>query len=308
VARLVRNPNYWNQPYPCLDEVDLMVVGDPATQALQLQAGQIDIAQDLPPAQLATLRNAPGVKIEVYPSLAEELIRLQRVKQPAFADINVRKAMNYAIDKQAIANVVYFGTAKPMDSEMPRTLYYVPQTPYTYDLDKAKELMAKSGFPNGFKTQLVIASSDPVESGIATIVKDQLGKIGINVDIQQVEAGTKLEMRSKRAFEMFLASTSADQNDPESFWEFCCAAGFGLGSAWTDYNNPDVISQFAEVKKTGGDKRGELFAQMQKEVWDDAAQLYLVFIDAPMGLRSNVQGFVLPPTRHHFLETVYKTK
>jgi ABC-type transport system substrate-binding protein len=115
-------------------------------------------------------------------------------------------------------------------------------------------------------------------------------------------------MRSKRAFEMFLASTSADQNDPESFWEFCCAAGFGLGSAWTDYNNPDVISQFAEVKKTGGDKRGELFAQMQKEVWDDAAQLYLVFIDAPMGLRSNVQGFVLPPTRHHFLETVYKTK
>src|SRR5579871_3478759 len=115
VARLVRNANYWNQPYPCLDEVQLMVVGDPATQALQLQAGQIDIAQDLPPSQLATLRNAPGVKIAVYPSLAEELIRLQRVKQPAFGDINVRKAMNYAIDKKAIASVVYLGTAKVQD-------------------------------------------------------------------------------------------------------------------------------------------------------------------------------------------------
>jgi peptide/nickel transport system substrate-binding protein len=307
VARLVRNPNYWNQPYPCLDGVDLMVVADPATQALQLQAGQIDIAQELPPAQLASLATSPGVKIEIFPSLAEELIRLQRVKQPAFADVNVRKAMNYAVDKKAIANAVFFGTATEQDSEMPRTLFYVPQTPYTYDLAKAKELMAQSAFPNGFTTELVIASNDQVESGIATIVKDQLGKIGINVNIQQVEAGTKLELRSQRAFEMFLASTSADQTDPESFWEFCCAAGFGLGSAWTDYNNPEVISQFAEVKKTGGPRRAELFAQMQKTVWDEAAQLYLVFIDAPMGIRSNVEGFVLPPTRHHQLETVYKT-
>jgi peptide/nickel transport system substrate-binding protein len=307
VARLVRNPNYFNPAYPCLDAVELMVVGDPATQALQLQAGQIDVAQELPPSQLASLRTAPGVKVEVFPSLAEQLIRLQRVKQPAFADANVRKAMNYAIDKEAIANVVFFGTAKVQDSEMPRTLYYVPQTPYAYDVEKAKELMAQSAFPNGFTTELVIASSDPVESGIATVVKDQLAKIGITVNIQQVEAGTKLELRGKRAFEMFLASTSADQIDPESFWEFCCASGFGLGSAWTDYENPSVIAQFAEIKKTGGEKRAELFAQMQKEVWDDAAQLYLVFIDAPIGMRANVEGFVLPPTRHHNFTTVYKT-
>jgi peptide/nickel transport system substrate-binding protein len=308
VARLVRNPYYWNQPYPCLDEVQLMVVGDPATQALQLQAGQIDIAEALPPSQLATLRKAPGVKIQIFPSLAEELIRLQRVKQPAFADINVRKAMNYAINKKAIADVVYFGTATVQDSEMPRTKYYVAQKPYTYDVAKAKELMAKSKFPNGFTTQLLIASGDPVETGIATIVKDQLGKIGINVNVQQVEAGTKFELRNKRQFEMFLASTSADQIDPESFWEFCCAAGFNMGSAFTDYNNSSVIQQFAEVKKTGGEKRGELFAQMQKEVWDDAAQLYLVFIDAPIGLRDNVHGFSMPPTEHYQFQTIYKTK
>lgn len=308
VARLAHNPYYFNQPYPCLDAVELMVVGDPSTQALQLQAGQIDVAQELPPAQLESLRSTPGVKVEIYPSLAEQLIRLQRVKQPAFADVNVRKAMNYAIDKQAIANVVFFGTATEQDSEMPRTLYYVPQTPYTYDVEKAKELMAQSAFPDGFTTELVIASNDPVETGISTIVKDQLAKIGITVNIQQVEAGTKLEPRSKRAFEMFLASTSADQIDPESFWEFCCASGYGLGSAWTDYENPEVIAQFAEVKKTSGDKRGELFAAMQKVVWDDAAQLYLVFIDAPIGLRTNVEGFVMPPTRHHDLTTTYKTK
>ncbi len=59
----------------------------------------------------------------------------------------------------------------------------------------------------------------------------------------------------------------------------------------------------------GGDpaKREQLFADMQKIVWDDAAQLYLVFLDAPIGIRTNVKGFVLPPSRHHYLEKVYTT-
>ena len=309
LVRLTRNPHYWAQPYPCLDEVQLLVVGDSTTQALQLQAGQIDIAQELPPAQLASLRTMPGVTVPVFPTLAEELIRLQRVKQPAFADVNVRKAMNYAIDKQAIADAVFFGTGSVQDSEMPRTRYYVAQTPYTYDVAKAKELMAASGFADGFTTELLIASGDPVENGIATIVKDQLAEIGITVNIQQVEAGTKFELRGNRQFEMFLATTSSDMIDPQTFWEFCCAAGFDIGSAWTDYVEDDMLAMFEAVKAEGDDaKRAELFAQMQKKAWDDAAQLYLVFIDAPMGIRSNVQGFVLPPTRHHHLETVYKTE
>lgn len=306
---LKRNPFYWNQPYPCLDEVHLVVVGDSNTQALQLQAGQVDIAQELPPSQIAALKNAPGVTVPIFPTLAAELIRLQRTSQPAFQDKNVRQAMNYAIDKQAIVDTVFFGTATVENSEMPRTKFYDKTlAPYTYDPEKAKQLMAASEFPNGFNTKLLIASGDPVEGGIATIVKDQLAVIGINVEVQQVEAGTKFELRGKKEFEMFLATTSADQIDPQIFWWFCCAQGFGLGSAFTDYLNPQVQALFAQVQTEGDEaKRADLFRQMQKLVWDDAAQLYLVFLDAPMGIRSNVQGFVLPPTRHHYLETVYKT-
>ncbi|MFT3723347.1 MAG: ABC transporter substrate-binding protein [Hyphomonadaceae bacterium] len=305
LAKLVRNPHYWNQPYPCIDEVRLAVVGDSATQAIQLRAGQVDIVQDPLPSQLVELERAPHIKIDVSPTLAGQLIRLQRVTQPAFADINVRKAMNYAIDKAAIARVVFFGTASVMDSELPRTKFYVPQTPYTYDLQKAQQLMAQSGYRNGFRTELLIASGDPVESGIATIVKYQLAKIGITVDIQQVEAGTKFQLRGKKQFEMFLASTSADQIDPEGYWEFCCASGFGFDSAWTDYRRTQMLDLFAEVKHVAGSRREEIFASMQKIGWDDAAQLYLVFMDAPIAMRDRVHGFKSAPTRHLYLETVY---
>lgn len=304
-ARLVRNPYYWNQPYPCVDEVRLTVVGDSATQAIQLRAGQVDIVQDPLPSQLVELERAPHIKLELSPTLAGELIRLQRSTQPAFADINVRKAMNYAIDKDAIARVVFFGTASAMDSELPRTKFYVPQTPFTFDPEKARQLMSESRYPDGFKTELLIASGDPVEAGIATIVKYQLAKIGIVVDIQQAEAGTKFQLRGKKQFEMFLASTSADQIDPESYWEFCCASGFGFDSAWTDYRAPEMLRLFAEVKGAAGLRRAELFAQMQKLGWDDAAQLYLVFVDAPVAMRDRVYGFRSTPTRHLYLETVY---
>jgi peptide/nickel transport system substrate-binding protein len=168
--------------------------------------------------------------------------------------------------------------------------------------------MEASGFPNGFTTELLIASGDPVETGISTIVKAQLAEIGITVNIQQVEAGTKFDLRNNRQFEMFLASTSADQIDPQGFWSFCCAAQRNRGSAFTDYIEEDMIALYEEVTKTGGPRRAEIFAEMQAIGWDDAAQLFLVFIDAPIGVRSNVQGFVVPPTRIHVLDTVYKTE
>jgi peptide/nickel transport system substrate-binding protein len=214
---LKRNPYYWNQPYPCLDEVDVVVVGDSNTQALQLQAGQIDIAQDIPPNQIQTLQNTPGVTVPTFPTWASTLVRLNRNKQPAFQDVNVRQAMNYAIDKQGIIDTVLFGTGQVMDSELPRTPNYVPQTPYAYDVEKAKQLMAASQYPNGFSTTILTAAGDSLENGIAAIVKDNLAAIGIQVEIQQVEASTKFDLRGKEDYEMFMATTSSDTFDDSGF-------------------------------------------------------------------------------------------
>jgi ABC-type transport system substrate-binding protein len=89
-----------------------------------------------------------------------------------------------------------------------------------------------------------------------------------------VEAGTKFKLRGKKDFEMFLATTSADQIDLQIFWWFCCAQGFGLDSAYTDYLNQENQDLFAKVSVEGDEaKRAGLFARMQKIVWEDAAQL-----------------------------------
>jgi len=308
-AVLKRNPNYWNQPYPCLDEVDLVVVGDSNTQSLQVQAGQVDIAEEIPPSQIASLKSASGVTVPTFPTLAMSLIRLQKTKQPAFQDKNVRLAMNYAIDKEAIIKTVLFGVGAPVNSVLPRTKFWdKSNSPYPYDVAKAKQLMAQSKYPNGFKTTVLTASGDSVENGIATVVKQQLAVIGIDVTIQQVEAGTKFQLRNDKKYEMFMTNTSADQIDPEVFFWFCCAEGYNIGSAWTDYHNQQVDDVFAQIQKEGDPtKRAALFKQEQDLTWADAPDLYINFIDATLAIRSNVKGFILPPTRHHYLEFVYKT-
>ena len=304
---LKRNPYYWDQPYPCLDEIDFNVVGDSNTQALQLQSGQTDIAQEIPANQIAALRNTSGVTVPTFPTWADYLIRLQRTKQPAFQDKNVRQAMNYAIDKQAIIDTVLFGTGQVMDSELPRTLNYVAQQPYTYNVDRAKQLMAQSAYPNGFKTTILTASGDSAENGIATIVKDELGAIGISVEIQQVEASAKFELRGKKDYEMFMASTSNDALDDSGFLGVTMTDCCGIDTFWTGYKNPQVESLYAQLKLEGDDaRRHSIMADIQKLVWDDAAQLYIAFLDAPVGVRSNVHGLVYPPTRHHYFWTIYK--
>jgi peptide/nickel transport system substrate-binding protein len=304
---LKRNPYYWDKPYPCLDEIDFNVVGDSNTQALQLQSGQVDIAQEIPNNQIDALRNSPGVTVPTFPTWADYLIRLQRTKQPAFQDVNVRKAMNYAIDKQSIIDTVLFGTGEVMDSEMPRTLNYVAQEPYTYNVDLAKQYMAQSAYPNGFNTTILTAAGDSAENGIATIVKEELAVIGINVQIQQVEASAKFELRGKENYEMFMATTSDDQLDDSFFLGVTQTDCCGIDTFWTSYKNPQAEALYAQLKLEGDQaKRHDLMAQLQKIVWDDAAQLYIAFLDAPVGVRSNVHGLLYPPTRHHYFWTIYK--
>jgi peptide/nickel transport system substrate-binding protein len=268
---------------------------------------QVDIAQEIPANQIDALRNTPGVTVPTFPTWADYLIRIQRKKQPAFQDINVRIAMNYAIDKQAIIDTVLFGTGQVTDSEMPRTLNYVAQQPYTYNVDVAKQFMAKSTYPNGFSTTILTAAGDSAENGVATIVKEELGVIGINVQIQQVEASAKFQLRGKEDYEMFMATTSNDALDDSGFLGVTMTDCCGIDTFWTSYKNQQAEDLYAQLKLEGDTaKRHDLMAQIQKIVWDDAAQVYIAFLDAPVGVRSNVHGLLYPPTRHHYFWTIYK--
>ena len=147
---LVKNPHYWQPGKPKVDRIVMRVVGDDNTRVLQLQSGQVDIIDFVPPNQVQPLTSA-GQKIQKVEGTAILRYTLNETVKP-LDEANVRCAMAHAIDRAAVAKNLYFGLATVARSLLPSsTLYYDANAdPVTYDLAKAKALLAKSSVPNGF--------------------------------------------------------------------------------------------------------------------------------------------------------------
>src|SRR5205823_7299386 len=163
-------------------------VPDDNTRVLKLQGGEDDIVDFVPFSQIDQLNALPGIKAHDFP-LQKTTFVILNVTKPPLDDLNVRQALNYATDKDAIIKTVFFGQAQPMNAPIPLGTYVDKESPgYPFDLAKAQALMAASSVPNGFTLPLIVANNNQDRINTAIILKDEWAKIGVNVDIQQLEA------------------------------------------------------------------------------------------------------------------------
>src|SRR3954454_8452352 len=123
--KLVKNPNYWQKGKPYLDSVTWTTVPADATRELQLKGGQAQIDEFPAYSSIQELQNTPGVTMNLFPSTRTDYLCMNEKVKP-FDDVHVRRAISYAVDRQAIIDSVLFGNGKPANSFMP------PQVPY-YD-------------------------------------------------------------------------------------------------------------------------------------------------------------------------------
>ena len=303
---LKANPHYWNASRPYLDSVQLLVMPEDNTRVLRLEAGEIDIATEPPFNQLAALSKKGGIKVQTWPLFGANLIWLNH-KRPQFQDRNVRQAMNYAIDKNAIIKSVLFGHAKPETSILPPMKLASANKPYPYDPEKAKALLKKSKQPNGFSTTLMIPSGDTVSQAIATIMQAQLGAIGIKMAINPIELNTLNGLVAKYQYDMFIELYTSDPVDPDSIFEFAAVGHQFVDSFFTHYYNPQVNKLWTQSgHEPNPAKRQKLYNEMQRIVWNDAPDIFLYYPDSRAAMRQNVHGFEINPTAHYFLENVWK--
>jgi len=211
---LKRNPNYWKNT-PAVDEVDIEYVPDDNTRVLKLQGGEDDVIDFVPFSQIDALNAQPGVKAMDFPIQQTTFVVLN-VTKPPLQDINVRQALNYATDKDAIIKTVFFGQAQPMNAPIPLGTYVDTESPgYPYNLDKAKALMAASSVPNGFNLPMIVANNNQDRINTAIILKDEWAKIGVNVDVQQLDAAAaRAAYHGEGNFMSIPSAWTNDMNDP----------------------------------------------------------------------------------------------
>lgn len=307
---LTRNEGYWDTP-AWLDEVRVNVVQDDTSRMLQLQTGDIDVALNIPANQVAALQNVPGVRAKSNKLWGLAGIALNERTVPAFKDKNVREAMSYAIDRQALIDTVLFGQGEVAKSPFYGSdiTFWTGDFEHKFDLEKAKSLMASSGFPSGFETDLTVIAGETLANETAVVLKDMLSKIGITVNVTPVEAGSWFSNWSSYNYEMLYKLGTNPVVDPAMNipFDFLQIKDGGQGAAFTDWTNADVtkIAQQALVEKDPV-KRGQMYYDLQRIVMDETPQLVLFHPYSQWAERENVHGFVIAQTSMYRLWDVWK--
>jgi peptide/nickel transport system substrate-binding protein len=307
---LQKNPNYWDAPKPYLDELEFRIVPDDNTRVIMLEAAELDIATDVPYNQIETLRQMPGIVVQVDPLSRVDYIALNHLREP-FDDVNVRKAVNYAVNKDQIIQTVLFGNAEPAQSLLPKMLWWNEEAePYPYDPDQAREFLSQSKVPDGFDTDLLISAGNSVQAQYATIVQQNLAEIGINVSIEQLDELTLYnDYFQKGEYNMLAQYHTTDIVDPDSIVNYAMNFDGGTGAIWTGYQNPKIAElTLAAQEETDPAKREEMYHQIQQMSLDDAQVLFLYFPPSRSALHDWVHDFKVQPTGNYRMWEVWTTR
>ncbi len=305
---LKKSDVYWEDGKPYLDELDFFVLTDANTRMLKFQAGELDIATDVPFSQLESLKANANYQILTDGAARFDYIAMNNTRAP-FDDKNLRQAINYAIDKDSIIKTVLFGYGKPANTMLPIMLYHADDViGYPFDLSKAQDLLSKSSAKDGFKAELIVSSGDPVGQQVAQLIKDQLTKIKGDITIRLAEPGSATDEIHALNYDWSKSYYTTDIIDPDELATFGFVSTGGAQSVWTGYKN-DQVDQLAlkGESETDESKRKDIYHQMQEMSTDDAPVIFLYYPTGRTALQKHVNNFHILPTGNYRMWEVWRS-
>lgn len=318
--KLVKNPNYWalgedGQPLPYLDGVTFEIIPDDATRILKLQAGDIQGAEFIPFARVAELQADTNLNMELFPSTKVNDIILNVRPQIGgrdnpLSDEMIRQAMNYAVNKEAIVQVVTYGVGTPMTSFMATTTpMHSGATPlYPYDLEKAKALMSESKYPDGFSTSILTLAGNQDELGTATALQQMWAAIGVKLEIKQVDNASRTDQYRAGTFDMRAGAWTNDISDPSQITSYFAYSPTidALHSGW---KSEEVDGLFeASQKEMDATKRAGQFARIQEVFNASGPTIPLYETPYPVALSKSVNGFYQIPLGNNVFREAWMAK
>jgi ABC-type transport system substrate-binding protein len=186
--RFVKNPDYWREGMPYLDVIEIRRIPDPMVAAATIEAGEADIWFAVnQPQQILDLQDK-GFQIVWGPGMFQLIALNSSDPGSIFHDLRIREAIEYALDRPAIANMIGQGLYEPLHQMASSTWpgYVEGYDPRPYDPDKARTLLAVAGYPNGFKTTMMLTETG-IDAGSA--IQAYLAEVGIEVELDVADLG-----------------------------------------------------------------------------------------------------------------------
>jgi ABC-type transport system substrate-binding protein len=304
---LVKNPYYFIKGLPHLDAVVEQMGVDDNLEWLKYETGEIDIAA-IPPAEFPYVMKTPRLKALTLKlvMLATDYLGMNCQMAP-FTDVRVRRAFNYAINKNKLI-AVFNHRGVPASGILPPGLPgYDPLIEgYPYDPAKARLLLEQADLPNNFTPQLWIRA-DETQMMLAQSIQQDLALVGIHVLLKPVAWSPLLEaIRQPGTVELVLSGWEADFPDPENFLEVLFARKQWGANNNSFYYNPRVDALFAEAGHlTNMKKRYSIYDEAQRIIVADAPWVFLYYPVGYVIRQPWVHNYVLNPMRPTRLERVW---
>ncbi len=284
---LERFDDFWGEK-PKVKNLVLKMIIEPATRVNALVTGEVDVAMVLPYQDVARLRKVPDLDVIPNPNGGPLYVRLYS-NDPSIPTYKreVRQALQYAIDTNAIIKNIFAGIGAPMGSYISASYPYGSDPklkPYPYDPKKAKELLAKAGYPNGFNFKIYAGSDQPKEASEALVA--YWSQIGVKTELVRMDyaAWSRLNNTHKNS-PAAIAQFSNAIYDPVH----PVAGSFAKEGTWSDYYNPEVEALLTQANSTiGAEARGELFRKIGRILHDDAATLLITELYNVYGKKKSV--------------------
>jgi peptide/nickel transport system substrate-binding protein len=312
---LEKNPDYWRGA-PHIDKVIYRPIIEDQSRLTELEAGGVNFIVNVPPDDLARLKEDSRFSVVEQPGMHTWWVAFNQSKAP-FNDTRVRQAMNYAVNKKAIVDNLLKGTGTLAINPLPPVVWsYTDDIQrYDYNPEKAKELLAEAGYPDGFSCSFWVPESgsgmqQPVAMG--TAIQADLKAVGIDCQIQTFEWGTYLDKvivpPDKAEFDLFEMSWIGDNGDPDNHLYILLSgdqwppAGYNMGF----YKNDQVDAILQEARTTlDRAKRTELYQQAQKLIAEDPPWIIIDHETQIVVMDQKIKNFKLHPTGPFRFENVW---
>lgn len=305
-VKLVKNPYYWEAGKVSLDGVDWLTVPDDNTRMLKVQAGELDAALFVPFSRIASLKKDPNLNVLLDRSTREDHLLINHSRGP-LGKVEVRQALDLAIDKKAIIDTVTFGYGKIANSFIPEgALYYHAENPSRpYDPQKAKQLLASAGVKN-LTLNYVVNAGDEVDEQIAVLLQQQLSKIGVTAKLQKVDPSQSWDMLVAGDYDISVMYWTNDILDPDQKTTFVIGHDSNM-NYMTRYQNEKVKAKVAAARvEMDAAKRKQMYIDLQKMAKADVHWIDLYYSPYRNVTRKNIQGFHQNPLGRFTLEETVK--
>jgi peptide/nickel transport system substrate-binding protein len=298
---LSRNDNFWGTA-PTLKRIVLRHVAESATQRLMLEKGDIDIANKLSPDDHDALAANPDIAKLTGLSGTIYYMGLN-TRNGLLGNEKFREAMKYLVDYQGIADTISRGTMEVHQTMIPRGfLGALDYNPYSYDLEKAKALMAEAGVTGDTSFNMVVWNTPPY-TDFAQAIQATMASAGITLNLEVVDGKQWLTRYRNADLDIWLGLWGPDYPDPHSNAKAFSvnadyapdkSAGLADRFGWT---NDDLSKRtMAAVREQDTATRQKMYEDIQREHTLISPFIYIFQEKRAVGLRANVKGVVLGST------------